>query len=436
MQKCECLRLPVALLALLSALAAGSDWPGWRGALRDGRVPEGVAVPESLPTAPKIVWHVPVAEGFASPVVGAGRVVFLDFVDGKEAVRALDAGSGKELWSTPLDAPHKDGFGTGPRCTPTLDVAGKKVYAQSTRGELQCLNLTDGKLIWKKNYTTDFGQVFIGEKGEAAGAQRHGNAGSPLLDGEHLIVAPGGKDAAVVCLDKHSGAVLWKSQDDMSGYAPAVMLELAGLRQVVVFTAIALIGLNPADGKLLWRVPLKTRLGRHVTTPVALGDLVSVASHQIGLVGIKISKEGAAFKAEQVWQNKEAAFNFASPIAVGNFIYGIGSASKLMCIDAGKGEIAWDQTGIVKTSMDKAFASFLVMGKNILTLTDTGELVLFAADGKAYKEISRAQVCGPNWCMPAYADGRLFIREKMDPNNKKGPAVPDKRELVCVELLK
>lgn len=432
----------IASLAILtlSFAAHTSDWPSWRGEKRDGYVSPGVPVPEKLPAQPKIVWHVPVADGFSSPVVGGGRVVFLDFIDKKETVRSLDAATGEQKWSVPIDTSHTDGFGTGPRCTPILDVAGGKVFAQSTKGELQCLNATDGKMIWHKNYTTDFGQVFIGEKGEASGAQRHGNSGSPLIDGDHLIALVGATGASVVCFNKNTGDVVWKSQDDMTGYGPPVILNLAGTRQIVVFTAIALISLDPADGKLLWREPLKTRLGRHVTTPIAVGpDIVAVASHQVGLVGFKITKEGSAFKAEQLYQNKEAAFNFASPVAVGNFIYGVGNASKIMCIDGTKGTIAWDQTGVITTSMDKAFAAFLVMGKNILVLTDTGELALFAADSSAYKEISRVKVADTNWCVPAYADGKLYIREKISPAPKKDPKAPPvenrQKELICVDLM-
>lgn len=437
------LRIALSFILICSStLIFASDWPGWRGVNRDGHVPEGMPVPEKLSAEPKVVWHTPVADGFSSPVVGGGRVIFLDFVDNKETVRALDAATGADQWKAPLDDSHKDGFGTGPRCTPIIDVGGGKVYAQSTKGELQCLNAADGKLVWRKNFTTDFGQVFIGEKGEASGAQRHGNAGSPLLDGEHLIVLPGAKGASVVCLNKNTGEVVWKSQDDMTAYAPPVMLTLAGTRQVVVFTTIALIGLDPSNGNLLWRASEKTRLGRHVAAPVAVGsEIVAIASHQLGLVGIKITKEGSVFKADQIYQNKEAAFNFSSPVVVGNNVYGVGNASKIMCVDGIKGDILWDQTGVIKTSMDKAFAAFLVMGKNILTLTDSGEVALFAADSKEYKELGRGKVCGSNWCIPAYVDGKLFVREKIDAaSKKKDPKAPsenhEKKELICVDLLK
>lgn len=82
----------------------------------------------------------------------------------------------------------------GPRNTPLVD--GDRVYAVSCRGELRCLRTTDGALVWRANYVTNFGAVFIGEQGAATGATRHGNDGSPLVDGPHLIAQVGGTNDA------------------------------------------------------------------------------------------------------------------------------------------------------------------------------------------------------------------------------------------------
>ncbi len=435
-----------ALFCLLATSSFAADWPGWRGPNRDGHVPEGIPVPEKIAATPTVIWRIPTADGFASPVVADGKVVLTDFLAdketapatpppaatpgakpakkkvpaGREIVRALNAADGKEIWSVDLDSQHIDGFGTGPRCTPLIH--GGKVYAQSTKGELKCLDLANGKTLWHKNYITDFGQKYMGEKGDAAGAARHGNAGSPWIDGDHLFALVGGEGAAVVCFNKDTGDVVWKSQDDMVAYAPPITLQLAGAKQLVVFSAIGVIGLNPADGKLLWRVEVKTKFGRHVTAPLAIGDTVIVSSHMVGVMGIKITKEGDGFKAEKIWANKEAAINFASPVAVGDHIYGVGTASKLICLDAAKGEVAWDQTGCLLNDASHAHASMLVLGKNILALTDLGELLLFQANPKEFKEISRVKVCGTTWCNPPYVDGRLYVR--------------DGKELQCLDLLK
>ena len=113
--------------------------------------------------------------------------------------------------------------------------------------------------------------------------------------------------------------------------------------------------------------------------------------------------------------------NFASPVAVGEYLYGLGPSKNLFCLEAKTGKTMWSKEGYTPTTAERGHAAFLALGKNILVLTDVGEVVLFAADPAEFKELGRAQVCGTNWCNPAYADGRLFVR--------------DARELICVELV-
>ena len=146
-----------------------------------------------------------------------------------------------------------------------------------------------------------------------------------------------------------------------------------------------------------------------------------VGSHQIGMAGVRVAKEGDKLTAKEIWRNKDAAMNFTSPVVVGDHVYGIGPSKNVICIDAATGKIVWEKTGIIQSSADRAVGAFIVMGANILLLTDTGELVLFAAEPKAYREIGRTQVSGKTWCNPAYADGRLYLR--------------DERQLRCVELV-
>ncbi|MEO8429316.1 MAG: PQQ-binding-like beta-propeller repeat protein, partial [Verrucomicrobiota bacterium] len=162
---------------------------------------------------------------------------------------------------------------------------------------------------------------------------------------------------------------------------------------------------------LLWRAPSKTSYGRNCTTPVIVDNWVIAGSYQNGLVGVKISPEGGGLKAEQFWTNKAAAMNFSSPVAVGQHLYGLGPSKNLICVEAATGKIMWSKEGYFTTAPNVAYAAFLVLGKNVLVCTDGGQLILMAADPSACREISRAQVCGLNWCSPAYADGRLFVRD-------------------------
>ncbi|MCY3023905.1 MAG: PQQ-like beta-propeller repeat protein, partial [Planctomycetota bacterium] len=408
-----------------------ADWPQWRGPAQTGCVAAGVPMPSALPAEPKVVWRAKIGDGYASPVVAKGSVFYLDNQGGNETVHAAEAATGKELWSATLDACFKDNFVSGPRCTPLADA--DRVYAQSCRGEFQCLSMADGKVIWKKNFTTDFGAVFIGEKGAATGASRHGNAGPPVIDGDNIIVGVGGtKGACLVCMKKATGDVVWQSQNDQTAYGPVLLTTLCGVKQAIAFTVEGLIGVDPAKGSLLWRSPpMKTAFGRHITTPVVADDTVLVASHTLGLIATRIAKdakdgaataETAVLRAETAWTEKAMGINFSSPVLVGQHLYGLGPAKNIVCIDVRTGKLAWDKKGCVMTDPGKAHAAFIVMDKNILMLTDAGQLILFAADPKEYKEIGRAQVCGQTWCNPAYVDGRLYLR--------------DAKELLCVELLK
>ncbi len=416
----------ISAVVLSAAGGRAEDWAQWRGPERTGHVPESWPVPAKLPAVPGVVWRIKTGESFASPVVSAGKVFYSDNVGGKETLHAIDAANAKELWSAAIDDVHQDTQGPpAPRCTPLAD--GDRVYAQSCRGELQCLNVADGKLIWRVNYPNDLGAVFIGEKGKAPGAARHGNNASPVIDGDHLIACAGGTNgASVVCFDKRTGKVIWKSQNDQAGYAAPMIATIAGVKQIVCFTVEGVMSVGANDGRFLWRVPVKTAFARHATTPVIVDDMVVVASHQAGLIGIKISRNGDGLSAEQVWVNKEEAMNFASPVAVGKYLYGLGPAKNLFCVEIPTGKLMWSKEGYFSTPADKAHAAFLVMGKNVLVSTDGGELVLIAADPMECREISRVQVCGLNWCNPAYADGRLYLRE----------GVKSTGELLCFDLLK
>ena len=411
------------LLGLLLVLpgADASDWPQWRGPERIGHVPPGERIPSALPTDPKILWRVKIGEGLASPVVASGKVFHMDNQNGRETLHALDATDAKELWRADIDEVFEDPQSPpGPRCTPLVD--GDRVYAQSCRGELKCLKVADGSQLWHINYTKNFSAVIKGEKGTSVGAARHGNNASPVIDGDRLFAPVGGTNGdGVVCFQKTSGAVIWKSQNDQAAYSAPFVAPIQGVKQLVEFTVDGLFGLDVRDGRLLWRAPLKTSAGRHVTTPVVIEDSVIVASHEIGLVCIKLSRQAESWQAVKAWTKKESAINFSSPVVSGDYLYGLGPSKNLICVDTKTGAQLWSKPGYISGSAGNSHAGFIVMGGNILALTDGGQLVLFTVDPKEFKEISNVQICGKTWCNPAYADGKLFLR--------------DGRELLCVKLL-
>ena len=409
---------------LSSGLAA--DWAQWRGPSRTGALAVGERLPDRLPEAPRVLWRAKCGEGFSSPVVAGDTVVVFDNQGGRETLRALSKAEGRERWRAEIDDTFRDGQGPpGPRCTPMVD--GDRVYAQSCRGELRCLSLADGRLLWRTHYGTNFGAVFLGEKGSAPGATRHGNNGSPVIDGDWLYASVGSTNGAgMVCFDKRTGAERWRSGHEVAAYAAPVVVDLMGTRQVVNFMAEALTSFGAGDGRQWWRFPVKTAFARHVTTPVVWGDLVVVSSHQYGLFAVKIGPDAATggLQATEVWKSTEAAMNFSCPIAVGEVLVGLGPAKEVVAVDLASGRVRWRQEGWITSSRDKAHAAFLTDGVSVLMLGDDGVLVLFRPEATAARELGRVQLCKGNWCNPAYVDGRLYVRD-----NIKGPG-----EVLAVEL--
>lgn len=413
-------RLSLIVIFFLSVPSdsLSADWPHQRGPQQNGLMSPGSIDSLNLKDEPEILWKEAVADGYAAPIIIKNIVIYGDLQRGKETYTAIKLGDAKLLWKDVLDSPHRDGFGTGPRCAPVSD--GGIVLLQSCKGELHCLDLLSGDLLWSKNYTKDFDSLYIGEKGNALGASRHGYTASPLIDGDHVITLAGGKGAGIVCLNKKNGKVIWKSQDDQAAFSPPIVTTLAGVKQVVCFTVKGLVGVDRVDGKLLWRVPLSTSYGRHVVAPTIYNDMVIVGSHEIGLIAVKVTAKGKELTAEESWKlGKDMAPNFASPICMGDNLYLL-AKKQVLCIDAKTGKLAWSKDGNVKTSARQAFAAFIGLKDQVMMLNDMGELILFEADPGSYKEIGRVQVCGKNWCHPAYSNGKLLIR--------------DSRKLICLDL--
>jgi len=275
------------------------------------------------------------------------------------------------------------------------------------------------------NFLRDFKSGAPAEAGVNKGAQRHGFTAAPWIEGNRLIALVGDTHGAgVVCFDKLTGNVLWKSQNDRAGNAAPIVARLAPPEppQIVAFTVEGLIGLNLETGALLWRIPITTTYGRHVMTPVVVDGIVMVASKEEALIGVTPTPDpsGGGWKAPIAWEAKEILVNFSSPVAVAGHLYGLGPERNLFCVDARTGKVLWSKGGFATQSAEKSHLALVAVGDRLLALTETGELVLVAADPAAYRELGRTQACGSNWCNPAYVDGRLYLR--------------DAKELICLQL--
>ena len=411
---CIAFVLACTLTAVFSK-AANHDWPQWRGPLRTGHAMAGSRVPEHLPDQPKVIWRIKSGEGHSGLIVASGRLIYTGAEGEIEVVYVLDANTGKELWKQPYAQLYRDEWGAGPRATPISDI--DRLYIQSCRGDFCCFQLADGKLIWKTNFEKDFGVKFLGSKANEGTASRRGNNGTSIVDGNAVIVPVGATNgASLVCFDKLEGKVLRKCGEDEAAYSSLMVATLDGVKQVLHFNAEALVGVDRETGRLLWRVPLKTNAKRHAATPVIIGDHVLVNSHTFGMICFNIAKERGEWKATESWHNNDLKINLATPVVVGDYIYSHGANKDFLCVGARSGELKWSREGF-----GEQYSSTIAIADKLLVLADTGQLVLIAADPSAYRELGRTQVCGKTWSFPAFAGGKLFVR--------------DARQLTCFDLL-
>ena len=286
------MKIPRPLLALqlftLTALAAPGDWPQWRGPNRDGVSAETGLLKEWPAGGPPLAWKTSgLGAGFSSVAIVGGKIFTMAGRKDGQYVVALDLATQKELWAAKVGDKNDE-----PRCTPT--VADGLVYAISTDGDLACVEAEDGREVWRKNFERDFG-------GKMMSGWHYSE--SPLVDGEKVIVTPGGKDAALVALNKKTGVLIWKTElpdlgskgGDGAGYTGAVISNAAGVRQYVQLLGRGIVSVAASDGKVLWFYNRVANGTANIPTPLAWDDYVFCSTgYGAGAALLKITKATTA----------------------------------------------------------------------------------------------------------------------------------------------
>lgn len=396
-------------ILMVAGLASAGDWPQWRGSQRDGHAVSEATL-QSLDSQLQPTWRRSIGPGFSAPIVFGDRLVYLDEKEGKEVAHLVRIADGSEVWNRPFADSFSDEWGVGPRSTPLADQ--DCLYVQSCRGVFRCLSTQDGSTIWGTDFEKEFGTVFVGTKVNEGAAVRRGHNGSAVVNGTHIIVPTGSTNGAtLVCFDKRNGQVIWKALSDETAYSSPVVATLDGESQLVAFTADALVGLNLKTGATLWRVPVKTAAKRHALSPVILGgDRVFVASHSFGALCVHVTRSGGTWTPKTLWHNTMMRINLSTPTAVGDALYGFGTDTDFVCINAATGANHWAQPGFGK-GVTTDYASTIALGDKLLVLNEAGQLQLLHADITRYRTLGQVQVCGKTWCHPAYANGRLYVRD-------------------------
>lgn len=404
------MRLPtcffVLLACALSALAA--DWPQYRGSDRSNVSPDKGLLKEWPKDGPKLLWKgTGVGDGYSSVSVFGDRVYVMGNKDSSAWIFALDRHKGGEpLWQAKVGKPGTGGRGgnsyPGPRCTPATD--GEFVVGMGPKGEVVCVEAAKGKEVWKKDLMADYG----GSHGTWEYSE------SPLIDGDRVVCVPGGRKATMVVFDKKKGTEIWKAVlgDSQAGYSSVIISKAAGIKQYVVLTADALVGVDAESGKELWRYKQFARNIANIPTAIAVGDQIfAVSGYSKGAALLTLSKKGDGIAMKEEYFTGDMRTKHGGTVIVGDYAYGDSAdQGTVICMDWKKGEVKWKKGRVGKGS---GSASVTAADGHLYVHYTNGVVSLVPATADGYKETGSFKLPSSDrnsWAHPAVIDGRLYVR--------------------------
>ncbi len=406
-------RLTLAFVALISLASAepATGWSQWRGPNRDGLSPETGLLKAWPAEGPKLLWGVKnIGGGMGSVSIADGKI----FVQGKrkegQCVTALDAKTQAELWSAVVSEK-----GDQPNGAPTVSEG--LVFAVSKDGKLLCCSASDGKPRWSKDFAADFGgQMMSG----------WGFSESPLVDGDAVIVVPGGKDAMLVALNKKTGAVIWKAAapdmggkgKDGAGYTGAIISMGGGVKQYLTLVGRGLISVRASDGKVLWTYNDIANGTANIPTPLVWDDYVFTSSgYGTGAALLKLEKDGGGVAAKEQYFLKAADFqnHHGGMVRIGDHIYaGKGHNNGFpVCLEWKTGKILWEQG----ERPGKESAAVIAADGQLYFRWQDGVMGLIDATPAGYNlrgSFKLPVIKGQSWPHPAVQDKKLYIRVQDD----------------------
>ena len=426
----------------LAKEAITHDWTSFLGPAHDATSTE-TRLSRTLP--PPLVWEFAKGTSYASPAVIGDRLLFVHRVADEEIVECLHAETGARNWSFRYATDFEDryGYNNGPRASPVVD--GDRVYTVGTQGQLHCLDVRSGTLVWGRNIGAEYKvpQDFFG------------TASTPLVEDTLLIVnvgAPGGP--CVVGLDKATGREVWRAGKEWGpSYASPVPAVVHGKRRTFVFAggestppAGGLLSIDPATGRVDFSFPWRSRSYESVNAscPVVFDNKVFIsASYRTGGALLDIRPD---FTHRVVWTTQEFGLHWNTPIYRNGFLYGFDGRNEpdasLACVDAASGKVVWRATpewnetfnagGTRRQQLVGAYrGSLLAVDGQFLCLGEMGHLVWMDLTPKGYKEISHAWLFAAreSWALPVLSRGLLYVvQNTRDVANGVGP------RLLCYDL--
>ena len=392
------------LLSLAIILPAdAADFPGFRGPKRDNISAETGLLKQWPKGGPKLLWTAKgIGEGYSTVSVVGGRAYTMGATKaGGERVHAIDLAGGNIAWSTKISTSYSASVGNGPRGTPTID--GKRLYAQGLNGDVACLDLESGKILWQKNVLKTF-------KGGRPG---WAICESVLIDGQKMICTPGGQGATMVALDKITGDELWRSPvpgNPGAAYSSPIITTVGGVRQYVNFTRNAVVGVRANDGAFLWKQSGSANGTANCSSPVAADNLVfSASGYGKGGALLELTSTNGETKAKQVYHTRNMKNHHGGMVLLKGFLFGFNDGGGLTCLELKTGRVAWRNRSVGKGAVVYADG-------HIYLRSEGGRVALVEAGTTEYVQkgvFAQPQRSGrPAWPHPVVADGKLFLRDQ------------------------
>jgi outer membrane protein assembly factor BamB len=386
--------LAPASVPAASPTAPEADWPGFRGPKRDGVV-RGVRIETDWAQKPPVaIWRKPVGPGWSSFAVNNNLVYTQEQRGEKEVVSCYDLDTGKPIWR------HNDNTrfwesnaGAGPRGTPTLNNG--RVYTLGATGILNALDARTGAVIWTRNAASDTKKKTPG----------WGFSGSPLVVGEVVIVAASG---ALAGYDVGTGNPRWFGPTGGSGYSSPQLMTIGGVEQVLFTNGEGVIGVAPADGKVLWKYdwasdsivqPAVTADG-----DVLLGSGSGMASG-VGVLRIGVENGPNGWTAKERWLSDGLNPYFNDFVVHKDHAYGF-EGNIITCIDLKNGQLKWEGGRYGHGQM------VVLSDQDLLVvISEEGDLALVKASPDQFTELARFKAIeGKTWNHPVLVGDTLLVR--------------------------
>ncbi len=388
----------VAVSTLVVPVAAGQEWPQWRGPNRDGAV-TSFREPATWPDALTQHWTVEVGLGYATPLLVGDRIYMYTRQDDDEVMVAIDARDGSIIWRTSYPAPFDMFPATarhraGPKSTPAF--ADGRLFTLGISGIVSAFSVETGRLLWQK---------------PAPSVQpRYHTAMSPVVDGNLVMFHVGGhNDGALTAFDVETGDIRWSVEGDGPAYGSPMVFELGGTRQVVTFTQAHLVGVAVATGELLWRRPYTTPNDTTSQTPILYGDTVIETGRTNGITAFRVVRRDDGWTTEDVWHTDEVSLHMTNGVVTDGVLFGLShlNSGQYFGLDLETGQVLWRSD-----PRQAENAAIVRAGDTIFSLEDDAELVILRSSRTGFEPVKRYDVAmSETWAQPTISGSRLFVKD-------------------------